>query len=141
MERRQICADSGIWIDGLAGIDRALAAEVAGWISSNELLIDPALIRYEFTHVLTKHVRNRKMTPENAMALMRVILTLEINLVDDDVLHQRALELSIANPGLSGYDGHFVALCERTGSELGTADKRLAMFARANGISTRIWVT
>jgi predicted nucleic acid-binding protein len=141
MKRRQICADSGIWVDGLAGIDQPLAVEVRGWITSGEILVDPALIHYEFTHVLTKHVRNRKMTPDDAKALMHAILTLNINIFDDDALHRRALELSMSHPGLSGYDGHFVALCERTGSELWTADKRLASIAGTNGISTRLWVT
>jgi predicted nucleic acid-binding protein len=141
MEPRLICADSNILVDALAVFDAGLADVVRLWIEDEVSLCAPNLIHYEFTHALTKHVRNRRIAPTDAINVMDTILSLNVRLFDDDGLHRRALDLSMTNPGLSGYDGHFMALCERTGAELWTADKRLAAIADANGFPTRLWVT
>ena len=141
MEHRILCPDSSILVDALAGFDLRLADVFRDWIEAGVPLIAPDLIHYEFTHALTKHVRNRRLALIDATNVMSAVLTLNIRLFDDDDLHRRALELSMSNPGLSGYDGHFVSLCERTGAQLWTMDKRLAEFAEANGTVTRLWVT
>jgi predicted nucleic acid-binding protein len=72
---------------------------------------------------------------------MDALLSLSIELIDDDELHRRALAHSLRTPGLSGYDAQFIVVCERSGAELWTADKGLAAISQRLGIATRLWVS
>ena len=141
MKRRPICVDSSIWVDSLTGIDISLANEVHTWIVDGLPLIAPDLIHYELGHVLTKRVRNRVVTATHAVDVLNALLTLNVELVDDDELHRRALALSLTTPGLSGYDAQFIAVSERTGAELWTMDKDLAAISQRLGLPTRLWVS
>jgi predicted nucleic acid-binding protein len=136
-----ICADNSIWIRIMVDIDRRLAIEASGWFDAGVPMLAPGLLHYEFSHVLTRYTRNRRLSPTYANALLESLLALEIELIDDNDLHIQALKHSTAHPGLSGYDAHYLAVCERTGAELWTADKRLATFAEASDIAARLWVT
>jgi predicted nucleic acid-binding protein len=141
MDRLLNCADSRAWFDALSGVDRARSDVIRSWTRDATPSVAPGFIHYEFTHIPTKRARRREMNPDAAAALMESLLSLDINPVDDDDLHRRALYFSASTPGLSGYDGHFVALCEHTGAELWTADKKLASFAIQLGVRTRLWLT
>jgi predicted nucleic acid-binding protein len=110
-------------------------------MNSSVLLVAPDLLHYEFSHVLTRYVRNRKVTPAHAGQLLDALLALKIDLVDDDELHRQSLALSMSNPGLSGYDAQYLAVSERSGAELWTADKGLAAISQGLGLSTRLWIT
>jgi predicted nucleic acid-binding protein len=141
MERRPVCPDSSILVDALTNFDESLAAELHSWIFSSVAMIAPDLIHYEFTHVLAKHVRNRRVSLDQASDVMEALFSLPIELIDDDDLHRIALSHALMNPGLSGYDAQFVAVSERFGAELWTADKGLAAVSQRLGVATRLWVT
>jgi len=141
MERRPACVDSSIWIDALAGIDPVLADEVRSWIVDGWPLIAPDLIHYEVVHVLTKHMRNGVVTAPHAVEVLNALLTVNIELIDDDELHSRALDYSLGTAGLSGYDAQFIAVCERSGAELWTMDKSLAAISQRLGLPTRLWTS
>ena len=141
MERRLICADNSIWVRVLVEIDQVLAAEAYEWFEVGAIVLAPNLLHYEFSHVLTRYVRNRVVIPTDGADLLNALLSLDIQLVDDDKLHRRALSFSMGNPGLSGYDAQYLAVSERTGAELWTADKSLAAVSQRLGVQTRLWVT
>ena len=141
MERRLICADNSIWVRVFVDIDLELADEAKSWLRAGIEQIAPALLHYEFSRVLTRYVRNKKITSAVAAGLFDALLDLAIDLADDDELHRRALTLSMSNPGLSGYDAHYLAASERSGAELWTADKGFAAVSRRLGVATRLWVT
>ena len=141
MEERRICVDSNILVDALAGIDMMLAEEFKAWVRDGVSLVAPDLIHYEVSHVATKHARNRKLTPTGASELLEAMLSLEIELIDDDGLHRAAIRHSLSISRLSGYDAQFLAVCERSGAELWTADQDFAAISQRLGIPTRLWVT
>jgi predicted nucleic acid-binding protein len=140
-EGRTICSDNSIWVRVLVDLDEILVDEAFSWMNSSVLLVAPDLLHYEFSHVLTRYVRNRKVTPAHAGQLLDALLALKIDLVDDDELHRQSLALSMSNPGLSGYDAQYLAVSERSGAELWTADKGLAAISQGLGLSTRLWIT
>lgn len=141
MEHRLVCTDSSILVDALAGFDVNLANALHAWTRDDVTLVAPDLIHYEVTHVLTKYVRNKRLVTSHAEATFEALLSLNMTLFDDDELHRTALERAVSNPGLSGYDAQFLAVSERTGAELWTADKGLAAISRRLGVVTRLWVT
>ena len=141
MVHHLICADNSIWIRIFVDIDLALAKEVKGWFNEGIAQIAPTLLHYEFSHVLTRYVRNKKITATIAAGLFDALLDLVIELTDDNELHRRAFALSMSNPGLSGYEAHYLAVSDRSGAELWTADKGLAAISQRLGIATRLWVT
>lgn len=140
-EGRLICADNSIWIRVLVDIDDSLVSLVTSWIRDGVAQVAPALLHYEFSHVVTRYVRNRKLAATHGADLLDELLALNIEAVDDDDLHRRALAYSMSHPGLSGYDAQYLAVSERTGAELWTADKGLAAVSQRLGISPRLWVS
>jgi predicted nucleic acid-binding protein len=136
-----ICADNSIWVRVFIETDEALVEEAFSRIEADVPQVAPALLHYEFSHVLTRYVRNSIVRRADAVVLLDVLMSLKIELLDNDGLHRRALAHSMNYPGLSGYDAQYLSVCEQTGAELWTADKRLAVISQANGIPTRLWVT
>lgn len=141
MEGHLICADNSIWVRVMVDIDSTLVAQARSWTQPPVLQVAPALLHYEFSHVLTRYVRNRRVAQIDAVALLDKLLSFDLELVDDDDLHRSALAFSMSNPGLSGYDAQYLAVSERFAAELWTADGRLAQVAQRVGIKTRLWVT
>jgi predicted nucleic acid-binding protein len=88
-------------------------------------LAAPALIVAETTNGLAKDVRLAGLQPADAELLLREGLALPIELVPDQALAVDALRLA-GELSLSSYDALYVALAERLGEPLMTADRRLA---------------
>jgi predicted nucleic acid-binding protein len=88
-------------------------------------LAAPALIVAETTNGLAKDVRLAGLQPADAELLLREGLALPIALVPDQALAVDALRLA-GELSLSSYDALYVALAERLGEPLMTADRRLA---------------
>ena len=108
---------------------RALLAE---WINKGTTIIAPALLAYEVANVLHQNVRKGQISLEEAKkALKEVLLSeLELDFLQDAALSMRAIELA-HNFGLPAtYDLHYVALAEREGCELWTADTKMGRAVR-----------
>lgn len=88
-------------------------------------LTAPDLLRAELVHTLTKKVRRREITSEQAIIGHTLCETALLFLPSMD-LSRRALELSL---GLRhpAYDCFFLALTESINGTLITADERLAL--------------
>lgn len=100
-------------------------------------LMAPSLLRIETANVLRTLAARRAIAPEAAADLFRLLQEAPVTLVEaDDPLERRALELalSLAHPV---YDCLYLALAERTGRLLVTADARFLRALAGTGEAGR----
>jgi predicted nucleic acid-binding protein len=97
------------------------------WSSNGVVILAPALLTYEVTNALYKKARKGEITFETATeALTKVLLSgVALNFSQDSNLGRRAIELAHQFGLTATYDAHYLALAEREGCELWTADKRM----------------
>lgn len=95
------------------------------WIGQDVNVMAPSLLTSEIANALYKRVRRGEITIGDAVASMNDFLAFDFEYVPLSGLSVRALELA-AQFGLKAvYDAHYLALAEREGCELWTADERL----------------
>jgi predicted nucleic acid-binding protein len=105
--------------------------QVAAWRGSGSDLLAPVLLEYEIAAVLRKAVVARWLTTELATETMGKILSLNIRCMSPTIqLHERALHWAARLGHTKAYDAHYLALAEREGVALWTADRRLVNGAR-----------
>ena len=97
------------------------------------LLFAPELLLVEFASVLLKKQRQALLTKAEVKALMGDVCTLPLRLYPHAPLVGLALELA-SEHGLSAYDALFLALARLEKCPLLTADDRLALRARREGL-------
>jgi predicted nucleic acid-binding protein len=85
----------------------------------------PTLLCYEVANALHRYVVHGVLLPNEAAAALDVALDLGITWFGDPELHRRALEMAGEHALPEVYDSHYLALAERLGAELWTADRRL----------------
>jgi predicted nucleic acid-binding protein len=97
------------------------------WINKGTAIIAPALLAYEVANVLHQNVRKGQISLEEAKkALKEVLLSeLELDFLQDSALGIRAIELANNFNLPATYDTHYLALAEREGCELWTADTKM----------------
>jgi predicted nucleic acid-binding protein len=95
------------------------------WLIRGARILAPALLTSEIANALYKRVRRGELTPEDARKDMTSFLGLAIAFVSDPTLSLRALELAQQHTLKAVYDAHYLALAEREGCDLWTADERL----------------
>ncbi len=98
----------------------------------------PPLLYFEVTNALYQYVRHRLLSPQTANALLEQAQALDIRLYMDPALHQAALQTAHRLKLPATYDAHYVALAQRLGAELWTADQRLARTLRQQGFPVRV---
>jgi len=97
------------------------------WSSNGVVILAPALLTYEVANALYKKARKGDFTFETAKeALTKVLLSgVALNFSQDSNLGRRAIELARQFGLTATYDAHYLALAEREGCELWTADTRM----------------
>ncbi len=101
-------------------------------------LAAPALLRIEAANVLRTLVVRGVADPAQALDLLGLLQTAPVTIVEaDDRLEVRALDLAL-DLGHPVYDCLYLALAERTGRTLVTADGRFLRALRATPYAT--WV-
>jgi len=110
------------------------AAAVKMWCQGQEqgkTFAAPGLLYYEVVNALHRYTVRQQLTAAEAGQLLELALALNLELDHEPELHGRALRLAaeLALPAAS--DAHYVALAQRLGAELWTADQRLARAAGA----------
>ena len=122
-----VCVDASLAIRLLesADPDSAPVRLWRDWHEAERGIVAPSLLYYELTSALRRYVAHNELLPEEAIRLLDIALTLDITFYGDAELHRRALKLveSLSLP--AAYDGHYLALAERLGAELWTADGHL----------------
>ena len=127
--RNVVVVDASIaikWVLEEPDSDRADTL-LAEWINKGKLILAPDLLVYEITNALYRKVRKGEITLERAKeALTEISLTeIEFDFSSDFALSTRALELANYFSLPATYDSHYLALAEREGCELWTADLRM----------------
>lgn len=88
----------------------------------------PELLVTETANALCGYVRSNRLTPSQAGWALGVLIDSNVSLEPLSTLVVDALELALRNR-ISAYDASYLALAERTGAVLVTADRRLAALA------------
>lgn len=121
MTSAALVVDSSValkWVIEEDGSDQALALQ-------GRDLIAPALLRLETANVLRTLAARGALGADQAIRLFELLQSAPVTIVDhDDELEARALAiaLELAHPV---YDCVYLAVAEKTGRRLITADKRL----------------
>jgi len=89
----------------------------------------PGLLYYEVGNALHRYTVRQQLTANEAGELLELALALNLELDHEPELHCRALRLAAELALPAAYDAHYVALAQRLGAELWTADQRLARAA------------
>lgn len=101
-------------------------------------LVAPALLRLEVANVLRTLVGRGVANRGQALDLLALFQTAPVTIIDpDDALEARALEMAL-DLGHPVYDCVYLALSERTGRTLVTADGRFLRALRATPHASRV---
>jgi predicted nucleic acid-binding protein len=94
-------------------------------------LVAPDLLVVECAKALWKHARREEITEQEAIVAARLLAHSELELIPMLTLLEPATRLAI-QPDHAAYDCTYLALAEREGCKLVTADKRLIRKADTN---------
>lgn len=113
------------WVLNEPDSDRALAL-LNEWNSNGVVLLAPSLLAFEVTNALYKNYRRNKLTFDQVKRTYEEVLALGIVLEFSETpdLGKRAVELANQYTLSAAYDAHYLAMAEREGCELWTADMR-----------------
>lgn len=101
-------------------------------------LVAPALLRLEVANVLRTLVARGTANRAQALDLLALFQTAPVTIIDpDEALEVRALEMGL-ELGHPVYDCLYLALSERTGCTLVTADGRFLKALRATSYALRV---
>jgi predicted nucleic acid-binding protein len=133
--RKVVVVDASLvlkWIILEPDSEKALAL-LTKWSNEGVEMHAPALLAYEVTNSLYQKVRSGKYTLDGAkQSLLDVIFTeLELDFSQDAALSIRTLEFADRFGLQATYDPHYLALAEREGCELWTADTRMWRIVRS----------
>ncbi len=95
------------------------------WHRERRRLAAPTLLYYEVTNALHRYAMHGDIPPDRVETLLDLALRLDIELIGDNELHRRALQLARTFAFPAAYDAHYLALAERLNAEFWTADARL----------------
>lgn len=121
-----VCCDANLVVRLVTKTDdSAIRPLWRQWRREGRLIVAPRLLRYEVVNAIHRLRLARKLDEETAPAALRAAIALPIQLSEEDDLHQHALDLAFRHNLPASYDAHYLALAERLGSDLWTADERL----------------
>lgn len=106
-------------------------------LTSDVPLLAPDLILLETASALRRKVAEGRLPGAGAMAALDELADGPVDLVPTPPLVRRAVELA-DRTGISVYDACFVALADRRGVALVTADERLARAVRLGGLDVEV---
>ncbi|MCX7689688.1 type II toxin-antitoxin system VapC family toxin [Thermoflexus sp.] len=132
MPNSPVCVDASFLLRLLLDDEVGSRADILWetWHRERRRLVTPTLLYYEVANALHRYASHGDLTPDEAEALLDLALRLDIQLIDDAGLHRRAFQLAQALSLPATYDAHYLALAERLGAELWTADQRLLQAVR-----------
>jgi predicted nucleic acid-binding protein len=109
-----------------------LSGAIENLLAVGTQLWAPTLWAFEITSILTKAIHFGQMSEPAARAALGLCLELAVELVQpDDELTTRALNWTLRLNRAAAYDSFYLALAERLGCQLWTADRRLANVVQA----------
>jgi predicted nucleic acid-binding protein len=114
------------WTLNEPGSSTALAL-LANWTDRGIEVLAPALLAYEVTNALYRHVRKGDIPFDDARRGLTEIIfkVVGFDFSENSDFNIRAMELGQQFGLPAAYDSHYLALAERRGCELWTADLRM----------------
>jgi len=102
------------------------------WIEEGTAILAPALLAYEITNSLYRKSLKGEISLDKARLGIRKILStgLEVDFTEDPSFNIKAMELANQFNLSATYDTHYLALAEREGCELWTADTKMGRVVR-----------
>jgi len=135
MPPKTICLDAGLVIRRVFFPDDSSTSQAwETWENQGCHCAAPTLLPYEVTNVLHRYAQQGLLSQDTALVALMAALALPVELVGDPALHQRALELDHRYLLPAAYDAHYLALAERLGCPLWTANARLVSALRSQGV-------
>jgi predicted nucleic acid-binding protein len=114
---------------------------ITAWKRAGVELLAPVLLGYEIAAILRKAVVAEWLTTDVAVEAMGKILALNVRCLPPTAdMHEQALRWADRLGHSKTYDAHYLALAEKEGVELWTADRRLANGARQAGADWVHWI-
>jgi predicted nucleic acid-binding protein len=109
------------------------------WAQDGIQPVVPSWFACEIANVLYQYVKRANLTVTDAQELHRSVMTQVVVVGDEPADAERAMELAHAATQPASYDAQYLALAERMGCELWTADDtfRDALQGIASGVSIR----
>ena len=108
------------------------------WLSMGIQPAAPRLLMYEIANTLHLKVRRGQSPIDEVWKAFADLTTYDIEIIDMESIHARAIELATQLNEGAVYDSHYLALAEHLDCEFWTAD---LAFARASaGITDRVRV-
>ena len=99
---------------------------ITQWKAAGQQLCAPTLWLYEVASTFTKMAHFKQLSWEDSQKSMRFALQLGVQLIEPDVqLAMRAWTWTHRLQRATAYDSFYLALAEKLGGELWTADKKL----------------
>lgn len=121
-----ICVDANLVVRLIVELEhRTVRDRWEQWASENRQLVAPSLLHYEVTNALYQYQRQGYFSTGALRLAQEAALALPLQLFGDEDLHRSALRLAQRLSLPATYDAHYLALAERLGAELWTADRRL----------------
>jgi len=122
-----ICLDASFVVRLLVSTETARRADTLwrSWQQEQRQLVAPTILYYELSNALFRYYLSGAFSLEEALRLLDVAIKSGISVYGDATLHRRAIELADSLLLPATYDAHYLALAERFGAELWTADRRL----------------
>ena len=109
------------------------------WEGQDTRVAAPHLMPFEVANALHRRVVQGELTVETAVDLIDSLFSSRLELHETPHLHGRALELASRLDQGAAYDSHYLALAERLGCDLWTADERFFRAARGGATAVR-WI-
>lgn len=127
MSASTVCVDASFVARLFLGPDDNGFWEILeSWHAEGAAMCAPSLITYELTNVFYRCHRAGYLSLASARLALDAALGLPIRLEGDTGLHRDATRIAANAGSAASYDAHYLALAERLGTELWTADARLA---------------
>ena len=126
-----ICVDANLVVRLVADPqDTLVRAQWQQWEDDGFQFAAPTLIHYETTNALYQYERRGFLSVETVRLAQEAALALHLTFFGDADLHRSALRLAQRLALPATYDAHYLAVAERLGAELWTADGRLVQAVR-----------
>lgn len=121
-----ICVDVNLVVRLIADPQDTLVREQwQQWEVDGHTLAAPSLLYYDTANALYQYQRHGYLTAESVRLAQEAALSLPLTLHGDPELYREAVRLAQRLSLPATYDAHYLAVAERLGAELWTADKRL----------------
>ena len=104
------------------------------WQAEGVSMRAPSLLTFEISNVFYRCNRACYLSLAATDLALDAVLDLPIRLDDDPALHRAALRIATTCGAAASYDAHYLALAERLGAPLFTADARLARQSAGTGV-------